>query len=1171
MNSDLARLRAVAVRLAKRFEEVAAQLEEAAVAVRQGSPTTIALEQSLITAREELESLQTLVIETVPADSGEHDVSTLPAIVACLDKIEASQVSDALQNTRKRALAALDQVLALRHTSNSDFSPLQECQRSAERMRQEILDRTALEAHQDEVPLASGVHPLASLSRLVNELATVDDDTIERFDNQIRSAYGSALALAAVRGLLEARVALPVPPASPPPTPANNFSQEPRSADNRKKQEDKGDKEEGPAPPPAAAEPVTGGQDAPISSASDVAAPETATTSESPNTPPPLTHDDADTAEASLVVRVRYGDQDAVENFIWQLLAEDRVEAAYQLVSIFRRNEEEPSTNPKLLPWMVRPLLLGPKVGYPSGQIFRALGDDYSYFREEWFNRGTQDWRTSIGLLMAAGALRPSLLAPATGASTILRSLHFGPGLEQTYVLTCLLAEHAERQNPLKMAALRGSTTQASWLQAQGHLQAEVKTWLAEARPRTMIFAGATHVWKQWVSSGGVIKEILEHILNWGESRFSDASRKCEQHTGDLTTFRKLVNRTDREQVGRRRGPDISATALSQLHRGFLEASDFVRRACELATSQPGQDRDYLAQQAQDIQSKLTGLHDGVVAELSRLRSGRHVRPILGAGRHFTSALNDIVHLVCDAESPTHEPDPGELTQAVLLKATTVTLDDAWHPVESPATVREAVLKLVETPQISWEEAFERQAIKGDHAATQRIISQLGAASEDASAVERLSARREDAIDEKRAGLKRLAQSTSAKLESAVAAGVIGDADRSVLLSRIESVDRREAEHLRFHTATAELHKVQQDVQGHRHRGSEQLRSAMRNAGINKSHEAFSRIDRAITAGDTLVANEYLDYVKRGESLPEKPDAHSAFEEFFPGTLRKLTSALESANLRNPNKLAQAITRGDEIGGLRFAGDDQDSDQAARFIQGWMNAERSRDGVRETHVNAVLTHLGFSVSMVTTMRRTPRFKVFEVKTEVLSDRLVCPMPAFGSTAGGRYRVLCAFDHPNEEDLAAEIERSGEGLPTIVFYLGVLSEPRRRLLARLSRQKPRPMVVLDLALALFLAARPGGRLRTFFECSLPFNCLEPFSTTAGLVPPEMFFGRERERQSIIDPQAPVSSTAAVNWARRPCCGMSFEPFMILPMVESRSGSISDQQASALTAGLRKSGT
>ena len=276
-------------------------------------------------------------------------------------------------------------------------------------------------------------------------------------------------------------------------------------------------------------------------------------------------------------------------------------------------------------------------------------------------------------------------------------------------------------------------------------------------------------------------------------------------------------------------------------------------------------------------------------------------------------------------------------------------------------------------------------------------------------------------------------------------------------------------------------------IQGHRHRGSEQLRSAMRNAGINKSHEAFSRIDRAITAGDTLVANEYLDYVKRGESLPEKPDAHSAFEEFFPGTLRKLTSALESANLRNPNKLAQAITQGDEIGGLRFAGDDQDSDQAARFIQGWMNAERSRDGVRETHVNAVLTHLGFSVSMVTTMRRTPRFKVFEVKTEVLSDRLVCPMPAFGSTAGGRYRVLCAFDHPNEEDLAAEIERSGEGLPTIVFYLGVLSEPRRRLLARLSRQKPRPMVVLDLALALFLAARPGGRLRTFFECSLPFNC------------------------------------------------------------------------------------
>ena len=406
MNLDFAQLRAASVRLAKRFEEVAAQLEEAAVAVRQGSPATIVLEQSLVSAREELESLRTSIMKTVPANSGEHDVSTLPAIVACLDKIEALQVSDAVRKSRERAIAVLDQVLALRHTSNSDFSPLQECQRDAESMRQEILDHSGQEAHQDEAPLAGEVHPLASLSRLVNELARLDDDTIERFDNQIRSAYGGALALAAVRGLLETRVALPVLPVSPPLTSDNASSLEPRSVDDRKEQEDKGDKEEEPASPPPAAEPAMDGQDALKSSASAVAAPETATTPESPNTPPPLTHGDADTAEASLVVRVRCGDQDAVEDFTWQLLSEDRVEAAYQLVSIFRRNEEEPGANPKLLPWMVRPLLLGPKVGYPNGEVFRALRDDYSYFQEEWFNRGTQDWRTGIGLLMAAGALR---------------------------------------------------------------------------------------------------------------------------------------------------------------------------------------------------------------------------------------------------------------------------------------------------------------------------------------------------------------------------------------------------------------------------------------------------------------------------------------------------------------------------------------------------------------------------------------------------------------------------------------------------------------------------------------------------------------------------------------------------------------------------------------------
>ena len=388
----------------------------------------------------------------------------------------------------------------------------------------------------------------------------------------------------------------------------------------------------------------------------------------------------------------------------------------------------------------------------------------------------------------------------------------------------------------------------------------------------------------------------------------------------------------------------------------------------------------------------------------------------------------------------------------------------------------------------------------------------------DAVTIKQLSVRRDEAVDEQRTSLTRLVQSAAGEIESAVAAGIVGDAERSALLGRVESIQGRATDELRFHIASANLDAVRQEIQINRRNASKQLRSAMKAASIEESHEAFARIERAISAGDVLVANEYLDYARRGEPIPDKREADSAFEEFFPRALRALTTALDTAELRNTNDIVRIVQQGGEIGGLLFTGDDDTSGQAAAFMRAWVNLRRSKADLREAHIRAVLAHLGFVDPKVTAMRRvTPRFRVFQARTELVSDRRVCPTPAFGSTAGGRYRIICALDRPNEEDLAAEVDRSSDGLPTIVFYLGVFSERHRRLLARLSRQKPRSMVVLDMALALFLATRPGGRLRAFFECALPFTCLEPFSTTAGLVPPEMFFGRERERQSIVDPQ------------------------------------------------------
>jgi hypothetical protein len=52
--------------------------------------------------------------------------------------------------------------------------------------------------------------------------------------------------------------------------------------------------------------------------------------------------------------------------------------------------------------------------------------------------------------------------------------------------------------------------------------------------------------------------------------------------------------------------------------------------------------------------------------------------------------------------------------------------------------------------------------------------------------------------------------------------------------------------------------------------------------------------------------------------------------------------------------------------------------------------------------------------------------------------------------------------------------------------------------------------------LHLCAEPRSRLAAFFATSLPFSAVEPYVATAGLVPPEMFFGRKDELKAITSP-------------------------------------------------------
>ena len=120
-------------------------------------------------------------------------------------------------------------------------------------------------------------------------------------------------------------------------------------------------------------------------------------------------------------------------------------------------------------------------------------------------------------------------------------------------------------------------------------------------------------------------------------------------------------------------------------------------------------------------------------------------------------------------------------------------------------------------------------------------------------------------------------------------------------------------------------------------------------------------------------------------------------------------------------------------------------------------------------------------------------------------------PIFGSQATAGYRLLLVGPDVLPEVIVKALSTE---MPAILIMCGVVDAARRHELAERMRANAIPALLIDEALATFTATRRQTRARTIFECGLPYGRVDPYTTDAGALPPEMFFGREEEIRHIM---------------------------------------------------------
>ncbi|MGW2708637.1 hypothetical protein ACWC4J_06545 [Streptomyces sp. NPDC001356] len=265
------------------------------------------------------------------------------------------------------------------------------------------------------------------------------------------------------------------------------------------------------------------------------------------------------------------------------------------------------------------------------------------------------------------------------------------------------------------------------------------------------------------------------------------------------------------------------------------------------------------------------------------------------------------------------------------------------------------------------------------------------------------------------------------------------------------------------------------------------------------------RILRLIDEGDTVTAQEFLALVESGARLPDRPDDEGA-------ELRGFLAGLTGPGAPSPG--GDGVPAGWWVD--HYGSGTKITANAEQGVASWkaLCTKRGRNSDWSQHVPRVLRLLGLkplghfqAEPMGQGVRR------FKGRASVIEA------PGYVAALGSRatsYTVLLIWEEQRADGPLAHLEDSDVDA-NIVLYLHPLGREGRRALAEASRRKAQQALVVDPAVAGWMAARAPGAFRALQRVTLPWTSYDPYTPfVAGAVPPEVFYGRDQELREVMNP-------------------------------------------------------
>lgn len=814
-------------------------------------------------------------------------------------------------------------------------------------------------------------------------------------------------------------------------------------------------------------------------------------------------------AAASVLSEALELNPSTLEPLMWHLLREEYQSSCYHLARCASKLPEA-SCFPPL--WLLRASILGPNVRYTESRIAKCLKEDFVLYSADIFRTGNKTWNHTIRFLLAGSAIVPSLLAPETGASEILAGLWPKEGLDSFYEYISLISEFGRKQRPLEPHRVKRVKDLSVWKKELEDLRLAAKTWLANAHAKTIIYGPAGKVWLKWLETGDFIHSLVSPVINDDVANLTRA-RGLLAEFGDVEKIKDRVEYTDRKVLKRGRGSaNIVAKAMSQLVKHSQEALEFLNRWVVLHESPPTRGKDFIDRQLLNLGERIKELRPKVLSNLDAFEKRAPVLPIIASISVLKRAIATTQEIFDPDTAFSIVEKPFEhLLQPDLLLIPAMRLDEAWDPLNSDEFVLAGLVQVHAEAAYDWDRAYRDKCSAGDYETADRVIEFIKKSNKKDVDLTHWQTFRERTYREHREALSSQIETTRSRIDGAVALGLLTEEQQLRFSKETNLISENQQKITYFPEVMEKLQRAVNDISEIRLDQLEQVKKRMLMVGINDSHPEHGKVAELISKGDVLTANEYINLISSGQALPE-PAGHDRFQSFFPARAREIETYLEKSD--SP-KLIRKIQRNERVPGTdvhTITG--AQAHRAAEIFEAWLTVKNARK-ITVQQGQVILNGLGFNV-IEAKLKTIGRSSWLEIRTEIIRDRNQCPVAEYGSQALGRYRVLCVWDRPSEEDILNSVGSTYQEAPVLVFYFARMTEVRRRELAKLCRERQKTFIVIDDILLFSLLGERGSWLSAMFECALPFTYLQPYAITAGLVPEEMFYGRQREKESIIRP-------------------------------------------------------